>query len=337
MRKIQIGNLNTGPKNNICDVKNVLVGHYTLHNDNNHTGITVILPHNRNLFKEKVMASSFVLNGFGKAIGLVQIEEMGTIETPIVLTNTLNSYIIADGVVSYMLKGNLDIGLTTGTINPVVLECNDSGVNNIRDRVLTQENLFQAIENAKDDFEQGSVGAGSGMTALGYKAGIGSSSRIFKIKDQEYTIGVLVNANFQGNHKESLIINGKKINQEEHNDIPDQGSIIIVVATDMPCDNRILKRLSKRAALALSKTGSYCGNGSGDIILSFTTQNVVKHYPENAIRQIETIEDKYLDKAFIACIEATEEAIINSLLYSKTIIGYDKKTYYSINDKKHTN
>lgn len=330
---IKIGSLKTGLKNNICDVEGVMVGNFTIHNEENHTGITAILPHDGNLFKEKVVASSFVLNGFGKSVGLIQVEELGTIETPILLTNTLNTFLVADGLISYMLEENKDIGVSTGTINPLVLECNDGGVNNIRERVLSKEEVIKAIKDANKDFEEGAVGAGSGMTCLGYKSGIGSASRVFEIGKEEYTIGVLVNSNFQGSHPETLIINGKKINNLNLNNDEDQGSIIIVVATDLPSDSRILKRISKRATLALSKTGSYCGNGSGDIVVSFTTANKVLHYPESEIKANRVIEDKYLDNAFKAVIEATEEAVINSLLHSRTIKGYDGKTYFSLLDK----
>ena len=185
-RIIEIGTLQPGMNNNIADVDGVMVGHYTISKDNIHTGITAILPHSGNLFREKVVASSYVYNGFGKSIGLVQIDELGTIETPIILTNTLSVGKVADGLISYMLEDNPDIGITTSTINSVVLECNDGSINDIQKRVLNETNLLEAINNSKADFEEGSIGAGTGMKCHGFKGGIGSSSRVFEINHKNF-------------------------------------------------------------------------------------------------------------------------------------------------------
>lgn len=320
---IEFGRIKTGRKNNICDVEGVKVGHFSINTTNSHTGVTAILPHSGNLFKEKVIGASFVYNGFGKSIGLVQIDELGTIETPILLTNTLNVGKVADGLVEYTLDHNPEIGVSTGTLNPIVLECNDGSLNDIRSRVLDKSAVFTSINNATTDFIQGSIGAGSGMTCHGYKGGIGSASRIISIEGQPYTIGVLVNSNFLGGSPKHLIINNhflgdKLTSKKEEND---KGSIIIVVATDLPVSERQLKRILKRAVLGIGKTGGFAGNGSGDIVVGFSTANIIKHYEENAFINIKTITDEKIDKVFKATVDATEEAIINSLLYSKTTKG----------------
>lgn len=335
-RIIEIGTLQPGMNNNIADVDGVMVGHYTISKDNIHTGITAILPHSGNLFREKVVASSYVYNGFGKSIGLVQIDELGTIETPIILTNTLSVGKVADGLISYMLEDNPDIGITTSTINSVVLECNDGSINDIQKRVLNETNLIEAINNAKADFEEGSIGAGTGMKCHGFKGGIGSSSRVFEINHKKYTLGVLVNSNFGSSNGKDLIIKGRlmcdlikdyNLKQEE-----DKGSIIVVIATDAPLDNRQLKRVAKRAELGIARTGSYAGNGSGDIMIAFTTKNIVNHDKEQAIDIIERFSDNYINTIFKATVEATEEAVINSMLHSEGKQSFNGTYYKSLNE-----
>ncbi len=337
-RLVKIGELQTGNKNNICDVQGVLVGHSTIEKDTIHTGITSILPHGGNMFKEKVVSASYSYNGFGKSIGLLQVEELGTIETPILLTNTLSVGRVCDGLISYMLKDNKEIGVTTSTINPIVMECNDGSINEIQLRVLNEDNVLESIKSAKNDFTQGSIGAGTGMKCHGFKGGIGSSSRIVKYNDQEYTIGVLVNSNFGSSNGKDLIFKGRhlgemiknyNLNQEE-----DKGSIIVIIATDAPLDHRQLKRISKRAELGIGRTGSYAGNGSGDIIVAFTTANKVKHYTENITEIITRFSDNFINLLFKATIEATEEAVLNSMLYSKGIQSFNGTYYRSLMDYK---
>lgn len=334
-RYFDIGNFMPGKLNNIADVPGVKVGHYSLQDNEFQTGITAIIPHRNNLFKEKVLASSYVYNGFGKSSGLLQIEELGNIETPILLTNTLNVGKVSDGLIEYMLEGNEDIGITTGTINPIVLECNDGELNNIRIRSLSKNEVYLAIEDAKEDFLQGSIGAGSGMTCHGFKGGIGSSSRVVNVEEKEYYLGVLVNSNFQGSSAKDLIINnnylGDKFSQGNNKD--DQGSIIIVVATDIPLSERQLKRVLKRCIIGLARTGSYVNNGSGDIVVGFSTATKTQHYPEAKLDNIKSLNNNFINDVFKACIEATEEAIINSLVYSKTTTGVRGKTVYSINEE----
>jgi len=337
-RKVKIGELPTGNKNNICDVNGILVGHSTVETDNIHTGITAILPHTGNMFKEKVVAACYSYNGFGKSMGLVQVEELGTVETPILLTNTLNIGKVSDGLISYMIKDNPEIGVTTGTVNPIVMECNDGSINEIQLRVLNENNVLESINNATDDFKQGNIGGGTGMKCHGFKGGIGSSSRIVKYNDQEYTIGVLVNSNFGSSNGKDLIFKGRylgeliknyNLKQEE-----DKGSIIVVVATDAPLDSRQLKRVCKRAELGIGRTGSYAGNGSGDIILAFSTANKVKHYNDSSVETITRFSDNYINQIFKATVEATEEAVLNSMLYSTAVKSFNGTYIKSLNEYK---
>ncbi len=337
-RLVKIGNFSVGEKNNICDVPGVLVGHYTIIEDNNKTGITAILPHAGNMFKEKVVAGSYVFNGFGKSIGLVQIDELGCIETPIILTNALSVGKVANGLVSYMIKDNPEIGITTSTVNPLVLECNDGSINFTQNRVLGDIEVEKAINDSKTDFVEGTIGAGTGMRCNGFKGGIGSSSRIIQIKDKKYSLGVLVNSNYGASNGSELIFNGRKmgdlikdynLEQEE-----DKGSIIIVVATDAPLDSRQLKRLAKRAELGVARTGSYGGNGSGDIIVAFSTSNKISHYNDYMEESIVRYSDSYLNMFFKAVVDATEESILNSMLHAKPLSSYNGKVYKSLMEYK---
>jgi D-aminopeptidase len=300
----------------------------------NKTGVTAILPHNGNLFKEKVVAASDVFNGFGKSIGLVQLDELGTIETPIILTNALNASKVANGLISYMLKDNPEIGVTTSTVNPLVLECNDGSISQTQNRVLDESNVFEAIKNASDDFLEGAIGAGTGMRCNGFKSGIGSSSRVIKIKDKEYVIGVLVNSNYGASNGSELIFNGRRLGGliKDYNlaHEEDKGSIIIVVATNAPLDNRQLKRLAKRTELGVARTGSYGGHGSGDVMVAFSTANKVLQSPSYMEDTVVRFSDAYLNSFFKATVDATEEAILNSMLYAKSMKSYNGTEYKSL-------
>lgn len=337
-RLVKIGNFETGKKNNICDVPGVLVGHSTVLDEFNKTGVTAILPHSGNMFKEKVVAASDVFNGFGKSIGLVQLDELGTIETPIILTNALNASKVANGLISYMLKDNPEIGITTSTVNPLVLECNDGSISMTQNRVLDEKNVIEAINNASDDFLEGAIGAGTGMRCNGFKSGIGSSSRIIRIKDKKYSLGVLVNSNYGASNGSELIFKGRALGglikdynlaQEE-----DKGSIVIVVATDAPLDSRQLKRLAKRAELGVARTGSYGGHGSGDIIVAFSTANKVLQSPSYMEEMVIRFNDSYLNMFFKATVDATEEAILNSMLFAEPLKSYNGTEYKSLMEYK---
>lgn len=322
---ILIGTMETGKLNSITDVKGVKVGHVTLKDENIMTGVTAILPHEGNIFKEKVMASSSVINGFGKTTGLVQLEELGNIETPIILSNTLSVGTCYTGLVRYMLKNNEDIGKTTGTVNPIICECNDGFLNDIRSLSVKEEHVEMAIKNASTEFEEGNVGSGSGMSCYKLKGGIGTASRKFG-DNKDYTMGALVMSNT--GHINDFIINGSKKGQEILRTISedtekDKGSIIIILATDAPFSERQLKRICKRAVVGLARTGSYIHNGSGDIAIGFTTANKVCHYEKRETIDIKMYNEDKIDEAFRAVGESVEEAILNSMVTSGSVIGRD--------------
>lgn len=322
-----------GSKNLITDVKGIKVGNTTIQNGDANTGVTVIFPHEGNIFQDKVMAGVSVLNGFGKSMGLLQIEELGTIETPIVMTNTLSIGTAATALTKYMLEQNKDIGTTTGTVNCIVTECNDGSLNDIRGLHVTEEDVFNALNSPSDVFEEGAVGSGTGMCCLGFKGGLGSSSRVLYIDDKEYTIGAMVMSNFGASG--NLTIGGDHIGRrikEAQDEKRDQGSIIIIIATDIPLSERQLKRVAKRAPIALARTGSYMGNGSGDIAIAFTTSNRVPHYSNKDIIDIKMFYDGNIDKVFEASVEAVEEAVISSLYHAKTTVGFNSKEVKGLRD-----
>lgn len=320
-----------GERDLITDVPGVKVGHVTLKEGDIHTGVTAVLPHGGNCFQDKVMAGVSVINGFGKSVGLIQIQELGTIETPILLTNTLSVGTACEELTRYMLEGNPDIGVTTGTVNCVVTECNDGRLNDIRGLHVRPEHVREALANASEDFEEGAVGGGTGMVCLGLKGGIGSASRRVEVDGQTYTVGALVMSNFgaPGN----LIIGGKhydtNLGREERKD---EGSIIMLLATDIPLNERQLSRLAKRSMVALGRVGSYCGNGSGDIAIAFTTANHLPHYSEKNILETKMFYDENIDRVFVAGVEAVEEAIISSLYHAETTTGVRGNCYLGLRD-----
>lgn len=332
---INIGELPKGKLNKITDVKGIKVGHYTIDTDENKTGVTVIIPTDENIYKNKLIAGVYILNGFAKPIGITQIEELGTLETVIALTNTLNVGLVHDAVVDYMIeqckKDNLDVT----TINPLVLECNDSYLNNIQKRVVKREHVFNAIKEAKIDFKEGDIGAGKGMSCHQLKGGIGSASRILNIDDKVYTIGVLVLTN-HGLLKD-LTINGvnigKRISQELNVETQqDKGSIISIIATDIPLSSRQLKRVCKRASVGLARLGSFIGNGSGEIMVGFSTANIVKHQCEENIVKLQVINEDKLDIVFRAVAECEEEAVLNSMITAEKVTGYNGKIRETLKD-----
>ena len=337
---IRIGVFEHGRRNSISDVKGVKVGHVTLIQGEGklvpgkgpvRTGVTAIIPHDGNIYKEKLLANAFVMNGYAKPVGLIQVQELGTLETPIILTNTLSIGTAADALIDYMLEQNEDIGVTTGSVNPVVMECNDSYLNDIRGKHVKREHVLEAIKNAKEDFEEGAVGAGTGMSAFEFKGGIGSSSRVVHIEGRKYTVGALVLSNF--GKREDLTIAGVPVGLELK-DWPGKGgegkgSIIMVVATDAPLTSRQLHRVAKRGAVGLARTGGYAYNGSGDIVFAFSTAQRVKHYQKDPL-SIKALPDSILSPLFKATAEAVEEAIINSLLQAKIMSGRDNHIRYAL-------
>ncbi|WP_397536395.1 P1 family peptidase [Rummeliibacillus pycnus] len=314
-----------GHWNLITDVPNVHVGHVTLYEKLNEedticTGVTAILPHEGNLFEQKVPAASFVLNGFGKTVGLVQVEELGVVESPIMLTNTFSVAAVLEGTLDYMLEQNPSIGDSTSSLNIIIGECNDSHLNSMRVRAVKPEHAISAIHNAKQaPFKQGAVGAGKGMICYEQKGGIGSSSRIAERDGERFTVGVLSLTNF-GNAGECRFANWQ---QDSPIEKPD-GSVIIVVATDALVSDRQLKRLAKRAAIGLGRTGTHIHNGSGDIIIAFSTAYTIPHQSASPIGEpVAFVRDdsKLMNDLFQATIEATEESIYQSLLHAETTVG----------------
>jgi len=281
------------------------------------------MPHGGNIFKEKVPAAVFVGNGFGKAVGFTQIEELGNIETPIVLTSTLNTFIAADAVIEYML--NLDGNEDVRSVNPVVGETNDGWLNDNRGRPVKKEDVFDAIRNVNTgNVDEGSVGAGTGTRCLGFKGGIGTASRLLDRNRGGYTVGVLVQTNFGGD----LVINGAPVGREFRNAKRSRGneggSCMIIAATDAPLSPRNLKRFAKRAFLAFGKVGSWSGNGSGDYVIAFSTHKRNRIvYGGEGVRKVDELPNDRMGPLFKAVVEATEEAIYNSMFMAETIKGRD--------------
>lgn len=325
---VKIGVMSPGRLNAITDVAGVMVGHATLIEGSNvRTGVTAIRPHDGNLFKEKVPAAVFVGNGFGKLAGSTQVMELGNIETPVVLTNTLSVATAIDALVEYTLhqKGNEEIQ----SVNAVVGETNDGFLNDIRGRHVTKQLVMDAIKNAQSGpVKEGNLGAGTGTICFGFKGGIGTSSRLLPEKSGGYSVGVLVQTNFGG----VLQIDGVPVGEElKQFYLSDQlmdkadGSCMIVVATDAPVDARNLERIAKRAIMGLAKTGGIGSNGSGDYVIAFSThpQLRVKHESSERTDTTSVLRNDAMSPLFMAVIEATEEAIINSLFAAETMTGKD--------------
>lgn len=333
---IFIGDMETGGRNSITDVEGVTVGHSTIDCGRARTGVTAIMPHRGNIFREKLIAASHVINGFGKSIGTIQINEMGTIETPIILTNTLAIGTAADALIEYMLEKNPDIGDTTCTVNPIVCECNDGYLNDIRAGSVSRENIFAAIENAGAEFLEGGFGAGTGMSCFGMKGGIGTASRVFYQEGKKYTVGALVLSNF--GRREDFILGGIKAGKiiagmdREYEAREDRGSIITIIATDIPVTERQLARVCRRGVVGIVRTGSHVGNGSGDIVIGFTTANRVNHYAEETITHIGMFNENRIDTVFRAAEESVEEAILNSLICADTTVGRDGHIRHSLKE-----
>lgn len=332
---IRIGQLPKGPLNKITDVKGVRVGHFTMDTDENKTGVTVILPVEGNVYTSKPMAASHVINGFGKSTGLIQIDELGSLESPIALTNTLNVGLVYDALVEYTIETCAQDGVAVTSFNPVVCECNDSFLNHIQNRVIKKEHVYKAIDSAEMDFQEGDVGAGKGMSCHQLKGGIGSASRIINLNGASYTVGVLVLSNY-GLLKD-LTIAGKNIGSSlaeriEVEERKDKGSIISIIATDIPLSSRQLRRICKRAAVGLSRVGSYMGHGSGEIVIAFSTGNVIRHDEAKDLLDIRIVKEERLDDIFRAVAEAEEEAILNSMITASRVVSYDGKVREALKD-----
>ena len=311
---IRIGDHPAGALNKLTDVPGVRVGHYTVDTEEHKTGVTVILPCEENIFASRLTAAAFVHNGFGKTAGIPQIEELGTLESPIALTNTLNVGKVHDALVDYMVEQCERDGVELTSMNPVVGECNDASLNKITERVIGIPEVRAAIDGACRDFEEGDVGAGKGTTCFGMKGGIGSASRLVELDGKTYVVGVLVQSNF-GKTKH-FVLDGKPMGELLSGKIEearkDEGSIMMVVGTDLPVSDRQLKRIIRRAGVGLSRCGSFMGHGSGDIMLGFSTGNVYRKEEDRAVIPAAVMNEAMLDDVFEAAAEATEEAVLNS-------------------------
>lgn len=332
---INIGQLPKGRLDKITDVPGVRVGHCTLDTEENKTGVTVIIPSVDNVFTKKLVAASYVLNGFGKSLGLVQVDELGTLESVIALTNTLNVGLVHDALVEYMLEEGKKDGIEIESINPLVFECNDAYLNNIQKRAVKREHVFQAIDNAVENFEEGDIGAGKGMSCHHLKGGIGSSSRLVNLDGKDFTLGVLVLSN-HGRLKD-LTIKGKDIGARIYEEIKaenceDKGSIISIIATDIPLDSRQLGRVCRRSVVGLARLGSFVGHGSGEIMFAFSTANVFDSKPGKDIVNMQILREDKLDAVFRAVAECEEEAVLNSMLTAGQVTGARGKSRRSLKD-----
>lgn len=325
---ISPGVLTTGEYNAITDVKGVKVGHTTLvSGDNIRTGVTAIIPHDGNIYRIKVPAAIFIGNGYGKLTGISQVMELGNIETPIILTNTMSVPLAFDALISYTISrpGNENVR----SVNAVVGETNDGFLNDIRGRHVREEDVLEAIRNAEGGkVEEGNVGAGTGTVCFGFKGGIGTSSRLLPGSLGGYTVGVLVQTNFGG----VLQIDGVPVGEElgrfsysRNIGRGADGSCMIVVATDAPLDARNLERLAKRAFMGLARTGGIASNGSGDYVIAFSVagENLIDSSASTPLREGRFLDNDSVSPLFLAAIEATEEAILNSIFAAETMTGND--------------
>ena len=305
--ELAIGRMPHGKGNRITDVPGVRVGHCTVDEGDCHTGVTVVMPPVENPFRQKLTAASCVFNGFGKTLGLIQVDELGTLETPIALTNTLNVGKVHDALVSWMMELCAKEGARLTSVNPVVCECNDSRISDIGQRPVGEKEVRAAIDSASVDFAQGAIGAGRGTICYGLKGGIGSSSRLMKLGDETFTIGVLV----QSNYGASVDLRTACLPPDLAE--CDAGSIILIVATDLPLSCRQLKRVLRRTSVGMARLGSYIGHGSGEVCVGFTT---APRQEEGHFTAIRCLNEGDMNIPFRAVGECAEEAILMSMLYA---------------------
>ena len=329
------GHLPAGPRNAITDVPGVRVGHTTVNAGSHHTGVTVILPR-QDVYTHRCTAAAHVINGFGKTAGLVQIQELGQLESPIALTNTLNVGLVYDALVQYTADACAETGGKLRSFNPVVGECNDGTLSDITDRVIGRREVFHAIETASPDFAQGCVGAGTGMICHELKGGIGSASRMVKVAGRDFCIGVLALCN-HGQLSELNIL-GRHVGAEIRRRIQgeprpeDKGSCILVLATDLPLSSRQLGRVCRRCAAGLARVGSYWGHGSGDITIGFTTAHDIHRGDAAEIATRAVFNEDKLDPLFLAAAEAAEESVLNALAAAVPMVGYNGTVCHALSE-----
>lgn len=341
-----VGELPPGPLNAITDVAGVRVGHTTLISGEGplrpgqgpvRTGVTVILPHGGNLFREKVPAAVHTINGFGKVFGFEQVRELGTIESPIALTNTLNVGRVADALIEHAIRENPEIGIRTGTVNVIVGETNDGYLNDLQGRHVQAEHVWAAIASASGGpVMEGAVGAGTGTTCYGWKGGIGTSSRVVPAEAGGFVVGALVQANF-GRPKD-LTVCGVPVGRFllppacDLQGVADRGSVMVVLATDAPLSPMQLHRLAVRAGAGLARTGTLHGHGSGDFVIAFSTAQRVPHEAEGPVIAWKALADHegVLEALFRAVVESVEEAVLNALFRAETMVGRDGHIRYAL-------
>ncbi len=326
------GIMQPGPLNAITDVPGVKLGHHTLRDGDILTGFTALLPHDGNLFRQKMRAAVDVINGFGKSAGLMQLAELGQIETPLLLGNTLAVGTGFDALVTRALAANADIGRRTGTVNPVVLECNDGYLSDIRARALTEEHAFAALDAAASGpVAEGAVGAGAGMTAFGFKGGIGTASRRFDLDGNGCSLGVLALANF-GNAGDLVLPDGRRPVPPRARPQAERGSVILVIATDVPLESRQLQRVARRGGAGLARLGAFWGNGSGDIAVAFSTADPIEHDQPADFVALRALNENRIDTLFRAVTEATQEAVLNAMVAAPATTGRDGHHRPSLGD-----
>ena len=333
----RIGSLPSGPRDAITDVGSITVGHETLNEGPIQTGVTVIRPHAGDPYRDRVPAAATVLNGFGKSIGLVQVEELGLLETPIALTNTYSVSAVAGSQIRVCVADNPESGRSLPTVNPLVFECNDGQINDIQAMAIHERHYRAALAQASPDVAEGSVGAGRGMVCFGFKGGIGTASRRVEIQGAgEFTVGALVLSNY--GRRAQMRIDGvplsalKDARDAEGGSQPEKGSIILILATDAPLDARQLRRLSLRAGAGLARTGSVFGHGSGDIALAFSTAYTLPQDPARPMPAVAMLHDARLDPLFLAVADAAEQAILHSLWRASALPGRDGRMRHAITD-----
>lgn len=344
----RVGVLPSGRRDAITDIGRVRVGHHTLARGDLQTGVTVVLPHGGDPFRDKVPAAATVINGFGKSTGLIQVEELGVLETPIGLTNTFGVGTVANAQIRQAVARNPEIGRSWPTVNPLVFECNDGYLNDIQAMAVAEPHYDLACADASETPAQGAVGAGRGMSSFSLKGGIGTASRACTLVGAgAHAVGALVLANF--GRAPNLLVAGRPLGRElaalrtgaarsdsagaDQAGTPEKGSIIILLATDAPLDARQLRRLSLRAAAGLARTGSVFGHGSGDISLAFTTAYTVPHDAARNKAPPALVHESAIDPLFEAAAEATEQAIVNALWSAQTVVGRDGHIRYSLTER----
>ena len=317
---VSFGTSPTGPLNAITDVPGVAVGHRTIRSDDLNTGVSAILPHGGNLYRNKVLAACDVINGFGKSAGLMQVDELGTIETPILLTNTFGVGTCANALIRAAVQENPDIGRETSTVNPVVMECNDGHLSDIQALAVTEDDARAALAAAASGpVAEGNVGAGTGMSCFGFKGGIGTASRRIALAGSAHHVGVLVLTNF-GRAGDLILPDGRRPDPRSKAEA-EKGSVIVILATDIALEHRQLKRVVRRCGAGLARLGAYWGHGSGDIALGFSTARTFDHDERADFISISALNENRIDRLFRSAVEATEEAVVNSMCAAEVMHG----------------